>query len=178
MRAGPKDGRASPSESAAKQPVATVGAKFDVLRRPVEFEAVLRSGVRVSTRNFVARALRNSAPGEMPRLGMIAGRKAASRAVDRNRVKRLIREIFRERAPTFAAYDVAVQLRSDLRSDNNESIRAELSGLLASLARRCNADAAKNNTGAVDAAARAAATTAGADTARGAVPGAEPHRQQ
>jgi ribonuclease P protein component len=116
------------------------------LRRPGEFEAVLRSGVRVSTRNFVARALANAAA--QPRLGMIAGKKAAARAVDRNRVKRLIREIFRAAASGFGAYDVAIQLRTDLRSHDNAFVRAELRGLLATLARRCVADAARSGTSA------------------------------
>lgn len=89
----------------------------------------------MSTRNFVARALRNT--GVSPRLGMIAGRKAASRAVDRNRAKRFIREVFRATASVFGPFDVTVQLRSDLRSQNNESVRAELRTLLDSLARRC-----------------------------------------
>ena len=165
MRAGPKDGHASPSDSRER-------TRVGKLRRPAQFEAVLRSGVRVSTRNFVARALSSEGDAtiEMPRLGMIAGRKAASRAVDRNRAKRLIRETFRANASAFAAYDVAIQLRSDLRSENNEAVRAELKGLLASLARRCSAESARTR----GTAAPAAATNppAGID------PGAEPHRQQ
>ena len=99
---------------------------------------MLRSGVRISSRNFVARALRNT--GESPRLGLIAGKKAASRAVDRNRAKRLVREIFRAQASAFGPFDVTVQLRSHLRSHNNESVRSELRGLLDSLARRCRSD--------------------------------------
>jgi ribonuclease P protein component len=118
----------------------TVLARAGVLRQPGEFEAVLRSGVRVSTRNFVARALANDAV--MPRLGMIAGKKAAARAVDRNRVKRLIREVFRAACPAIGAYDVTIQLRSDLRSQHNSSVRAELENLLDSLLRRCAADSA------------------------------------
>jgi ribonuclease P protein component len=117
------------------------------LRRPVEFEAVLRSGVRVSTRSFVARALRNA--GEAPRLGLIAGKKAAARAVDRNRAKRLIREVFRQ-IPVFGPFDVTIQLRNDLRSQNNESVRAELRTLLDSLGRRCTAEALRAAPGVED----------------------------
>jgi ribonuclease P protein component len=106
-----------------------------VLRQPGQFEAVLKSGIRVSSRNFVARALANGVL--QPRLGMIAGKKAAPRAVDRNRVKRLIREIFRATGEKIGAYDVTIQLRSDLRAAQNSAIRAELQDLLGSLGRRC-----------------------------------------
>ena len=125
-----------------------------MLRRPVEFEAVLRSGVRVSSRSFVARALRNI--GEAPRLGLIAGRKAAARAVDRNRAKRLVREVFRQ-IPAFGPFDVTIQLRNDLRSQNNESVRAELRGLLDSLGRRCAAETRRTEPAATDHAASDAA---------------------
>jgi len=112
-------------------------ARAGVLRQPSQFEAVLRSGVRVSTRNFVARALANDA--SEARLGMIAGKKAAARAVDRNRAKRLIRDTFRAAAPRFGAYDITVQLRSDLRSEQNSTVRGELKTLFDSLVRRCSA---------------------------------------
>ena len=108
-----------------------------MLRQPSQFEAVLRAGVRVSSRNFVARALPNDA--SVARLGMIAGKKAAARAVDRNRAKRLIRETFRALAPRFGASDITVQLRSDLRAEQNSTIRAELQKLLDALVRRCAA---------------------------------------
>ena len=111
-----------------------------MLRQPSQFEAVLRSGVRISSRNFVARALANSA--DEPRLGLIAGKKAAARAVDRNRAKRLIRETFRAVATRLGACDITVQLRSDLRSLENGSIRSELQTLFDALARRCPADSA------------------------------------
>jgi ribonuclease P protein component len=75
---------------------------------------------------------------QQARLGIIAGRKAALRAVDRNRGKRLIREAFRT-CSAFTAYDITVQLRSDLRNVANAVVRAELRGLIDSLARRCAA---------------------------------------
>jgi ribonuclease P protein component len=105
-----------------------------VLRKASEFEAVLRSGLRVTSRNFVMRARANGT--HQARLGIIAGRKAAARAVDRNRGKRLIREVFRA-CPALVEYDITVQLRSDLRNEDNAAVRAELRGLMDSLARRC-----------------------------------------
>ena len=69
------------------------------------------------------------------RLGIIAGKKAAARAVDRNRGKRLIREAFRFFGVSIGPYDITVQLRSDLRSEAASAIRAELRELLETLAR-------------------------------------------
>ncbi|MGZ5090760.1 MAG: ribonuclease P protein component [Burkholderiales bacterium] len=114
----------------------TVGTRPGVLRKSSEFEAVLRSGLRIASRNFVVRACTNEAG--QTRVGIIAGRKVASRAVDRNRGKRLIREAFRISSALIAC-DVTVQLRSDLRSEHNSTVRAELQQLIATLARRCAA---------------------------------------
>jgi ribonuclease P protein component len=44
------------------------------------------------------------------RLGVIVGRRWAPRAVDRNRVKRLVRESFRQHAGRLGSIDVIVQL--------------------------------------------------------------------
>jgi ribonuclease P protein component len=64
------------------------------------------------------------------RLGIIAAKKVAARSVDRNRAKRLIREAFRSAAPNLGAYDITIQIRSDLRSELNQNVRAELAKLL------------------------------------------------
>jgi ribonuclease P protein component len=46
-----------------------------------------------------------------PRLGLVVGTRAAPRAVDRNRVKRMVREAFRRAAQRFAGKDVVVRLK-------------------------------------------------------------------
>ena len=86
---------------------------------------------RIGSRNFSAWALSNDAP--TARLGLIAGRKAAPRAVDRNRGKRLVREWFRSSMHELAGLDVIVQLRTPLRESDNEELRAELAKLLSKL---------------------------------------------
>lgn len=95
---------------------------------------MLSTGWRLASRNFVLRA----GPNKLlhARLGIIAGKKVAARAVDRNRAKRLIREAFRAAAGILGPYDITLQIRSDLRGELNDSVRAELAKLLESLALR------------------------------------------
>ncbi len=104
------------------------------MRSAGDFEAVLSAGCRLTSPHFVLRAHPNAGPHA--RLGIIAGKKAAPRAVDRNRAKRLIREVFRTVAANIGAYDVAIQLRSNLRSELNAALREELGRLLESFTRR------------------------------------------
>ena len=99
-----------------------------MLRKGTDFENVLRSGCRIVSPNFVLRAASNGMA--YPRLGIIAGRKSAPRAVDRNRAKRLVREVFHTVAPRLGTHDVTIQLRGNLRDAANGAVREELQGLL------------------------------------------------
>ena len=104
------------------------------MRERGAFEAVLRDGSRMASRNFLARARPNE--GTHARLGIIAAKKTALRAVDRNRGKRLIREAFQAVYASIGAYDVVVQLRNDLRSQPTSALRPELRRLLETLTQR------------------------------------------
>jgi ribonuclease P protein component len=92
---------------------------------------VLAGGRRSGSKCFLARALPNA--GDGPRLGLIIGKKAAPRSVDRNRVKRLIRIVHRELAAEMDALDVVVQLRGSPRSSDNAALFKELQELLRGL---------------------------------------------
>jgi ribonuclease P protein component len=102
-----------------------------ILRERGDFESVLKFDCRVTGRNFLVRGKPNAR--SYARLGIIAGKKVAARAVDRNRGKRLIREWFRAVAAEIGPLDVVVQLRSDLRQQTNDAARRELHGLLQGL---------------------------------------------
>jgi ribonuclease P protein component len=115
--------------------------RWQVLRKPAEFEAVLRAGPRFTSHNFTLRAGANERL--YARLGIIAGRKSARRAVDRNRARRLIREAFRAAAERLRGYDVVIQLRGDLRGEQNPAVRQELDRLLERLVRRASPSADK-----------------------------------
>ena len=105
-----------------------------VLRDPAVFTAILRRGRSAGSRNFLVKVGESGLP--WGRLGIIAAKRVARRAVDRNRSKRLIREVFHARRENLVALDLVVQLRSDLRSQENSSIRAELAKLMDKVRRR------------------------------------------
>ena len=101
------------------------------LTRPAQFEAVLVGGKLSGSRTFLARALPNSESGT--RLGLIVGKKAARRAVDRNRVKRLTRIVHRQLAGELGALDVVVQLRGSPRGRDNTELFKELERVMRGL---------------------------------------------
>jgi ribonuclease P protein component len=69
------------------------------------------------------------------RLGIIASTRAARRAVDRNRFKRMAREAFRQSRHRLGGMDVVIQLRR-YPEDGVAGARAELAKLLEELATR------------------------------------------
>ncbi len=57
------------------------------------------------------------------RLGMVIAKKYLRRAIDRNRIKRQIRESFRHNKQTLRGFDMVVLLRSDIRNVSNSLLR-------------------------------------------------------
>jgi ribonuclease P protein component len=68
------------------------------------------------------------------RIGIIASRRVAPRAVDRNRMKRMVREVFRTLARQPAGVDIVVELRRCPQRGARAAARTELARLLAELA--------------------------------------------
>lgn len=65
------------------------------LLKPIEFRSVFKDPIRSDDIYFRVLARENSK--ERNRLGMAVSKKACARAVDRNRIKRVVRECFRNR---------------------------------------------------------------------------------
>jgi ribonuclease P protein component len=84
------------------------------LSRSADFERVYRQGRSHANRWLVLYAFPRGGDEE-PRLGLSVSRKVGG-AVDRNRVKRLLREAFAQRSgPVPAGHDVVLVARPDLR---------------------------------------------------------------
>ena len=101
------------------------------LTHRAQFDAVLAYDNAVTGHRFVVRAKPNGMINA--RLGMIMGRKGIPRAVDRNRCKRLVREVFRATEPILAALDVVVLCRSAVTRREKAAGRQELVGLFAAV---------------------------------------------
>jgi ribonuclease P protein component len=71
------------------------------------------------------------------RLGLAISRKAAPRAVDRNRIKRLIREHFRHNQRRLPAVDLVFYGQAGLAALDNEQLRARLADIWLKVIDRC-----------------------------------------
>jgi ribonuclease P protein component len=120
------------------RPIAPRGRpKRGRLSRSAEFERVYRQGRSVGNRFLVLYAFpraADAAGGDGPRLGLSVSRKVGG-AVDRNRVKRLLREAFAgelERVP--ADHDVVLVARPEARElaerEGLEGVRRALGELV------------------------------------------------
>lgn len=96
----------------------------DRLRKRFEFGRVRDQGRRVYTKSFVILLRPN--PEGAQRLGLTVSQKVGG-AVRRNRVKRLVREVFRTERALFPAHnDVVIIAKSGCTVDSLAEVRAEI----------------------------------------------------
>ena len=118
----------------ARPGVAARRSKRGRLSRSAEFDRVFRQGRSIANRVLVLYAFPRAEEGE-PRLGLSVSKRVGG-AVERNHVKRLLREAFaRESAGLPDGVDVVVVARPEARvvaeRDGLDGIRAALAELIA-----------------------------------------------
>ncbi len=104
------------------------------LRRKVEFDAAYARGRRLGD-GFFGLIIRPSEGG--PRLGLAVATKIAGNSVERNRIRRVIRETFRLRQRELPAVDIVVSARAKVRGARNEELRSSLNTLWDRVREQC-----------------------------------------
>lgn len=74
-----------------------------------DFVRALRIGKQIKAQTM--RVFSQENPYGFARLGIIVDKKVAPRAVDRNRAKRILRELFRSLRTQLAAHDIIIRVR-------------------------------------------------------------------
>lgn len=69
-------------------------AKVETIKKNNDFQAVFSSGQVFGNKHFVLHYVRNHK--KMNRIGVIVSKKVSKKAVDRNRIRRQVKEIFRK----------------------------------------------------------------------------------
>ena len=90
------------------------------LLKPADFSRVFNKAHRSSDRQLTILATVNDLG--YPRLGMAISRKHAKRAVDRNRIKRLVRESFRLNQADLPAADFVVLAKPATKTAPNQDV--------------------------------------------------------
>ena len=97
------------------------------LTKPCEFKKVKDAGKYVSSRMFILSFCANSS--DQPRLGLVVS-SIIKRAVDRNRIKRLVREHFRNNLNSYPKSDIIFVAKQRAEKATNEEIFKDIETLL------------------------------------------------
>ncbi len=105
------------------------------LTRPNDFKQVFQNNVRVSDECFTL--LIGKKQLHRPRLGFAIAKKQLKRAVDRNRIKRLIRESFRRHQKKLPNHDIVAMVRFNILQLSHQQIFNRLDKHWRNVIRKC-----------------------------------------
>lgn len=96
-----------------------------------DFQHVFAGARKIANRSFTVLVRKNSC--QQARLGMAISKKIARRAVDRNRIKRQIRESFRCQGQQMDHVDIVVLGRQGITARNRHELASDINELFSRL---------------------------------------------
>jgi ribonuclease P protein component len=105
------------------------------LHKPAEFKRAYAEGSRFANGQFTMHACANGSAA--PRLGLSIAARVAGNAVQRNRIKRQVRESFRHQQQALGGFDIVVGVRNGVRGIGKSDLRESLAGLWQQVAQAC-----------------------------------------
>ncbi len=115
----------------------TVTKKFTRESRiltPSQFQNIFSNPTRFSTQHFTVLTTPNN--DEQNRLGLAIAKKRVKLAVQRNRIKRLVRESFRLNQHKLPHIDMVIMVKSGVDTLENEDISKQIYGIWRKIDRR------------------------------------------
>ncbi|KUJ72350.1 ribonuclease P protein component [Thiomicrospira sp. WB1] len=119
-RANASDGPASAARPEPLEASSHAFPKSVRLTTPADYQAVFADASKFANRHwtFIVRVNHHS----LPRLGLAISKKQLPKAVCRNRVKRLAREVFRQQKSSLSGYDIVVLGRRGMTEHDNATL--------------------------------------------------------
>ncbi|HBR97035.1 MAG TPA: ribonuclease P protein component [Gammaproteobacteria bacterium] len=102
-----------------------------------DFRAVFSANIRVSDQYWTILVGRAESPHPGARLGLAISKKNARRAVDRNTLKRLVRESFRIHRSALGSVDIVVMAKRDTAKADKAELHSSLRRLWSKVISRC-----------------------------------------
>ncbi len=100
-------------------------SKKDRLLKTSEFALVKKNGLKVGGKAFFL----SFVSGPIPRLGLVVSKKIG-KAVVRNRIKRVLREYFRNHKHKFLSGDIVLVAKPQAASLTNQELRQQIENLI------------------------------------------------
>jgi ribonuclease P protein component len=95
--------------------------------KPRDFVTLRRTGQRIGTRFFNVQTV--AGESLTARMGLAVSRRVSTRAVRRNRIKRIARESFRAVRASLPPIDILLIARESANAEDNATLRADLAAL-------------------------------------------------
>ncbi|MCL7421472.1 MAG: ribonuclease P protein component [Methylobacter sp.] len=106
------------------------------LKKPAEYKKVFAKPVKSSDQYFTLLAIRNDL--DHPRLGLAIAKKNIKKAIQRNVIKRIVRESYRLKQQSIGNIDIVVLARRDAADAPPDLLRKSLERHWLKLVTRCD----------------------------------------